>query len=645
LIEPHRYRPDIDGLRGVAVLVVVARHIGVPGMSGGFTGVDVFFAISGYLITGLLVRERMASGRIDIAAFYARRVRRLLPALGTVMAATLLLGCVALLPDEQVALAKSALASLVFAANVYFWKLGQGYFADPSGLLPLLHLWTLAVEEQFYLLWPLALLLLVRLAALAKMDVERTIAIALAAAALVSLTASVVVGSRAPAAAFLLLPARAWEIAAGGLLALAPAVPAAWARPLAPLGLSAIVMATVMFDATTPLPAVCALLPVVGAIAVIAGGGAAPGGVVSRALAAWPLALLGTVSYGWYLWHWPLLAIVRNVSGLEPALPRDAALAAVALVLAVVMWRWLESPVRAGQVPMFRTTWGSLGGGVAILVACGLSSGALWAWGRRQQPAASILAQYASSRGSAARDFPFCDGPLVARCEAGAATGARTILLWGDSHAAHLTGGLDRAARGAALRVMARTKGGCSPGGFPDSAPGKDEALWADCATFNQGVVGSLPALQRDHGLRGVMVAGDWLDRRAGWDRQLEADIDEIRRHGLRVVLVGAIPVFPADFIACAVRRGADACALPRADVARQESGVDAALRRIAAGRPDVQIWSPLDALCPQRRCPSVMDQRLLYRGRNHLTIDGSARLAPAMAPTVAWLAGATPAR
>ncbi|MEO8078667.1 MAG: acyltransferase, partial [Acidobacteriota bacterium] len=153
---PH-YRPDIDGLRAVAVLLVVGRHIGVPWMPGGFTGVDIFFVISGYLITGLLVGEQMDSGRIGLAAFYARRVRRLLPALGIVTAVTLVVGAGVLLPDEQVALARSALASLAFAANVHFWMLHQDYFADPGMLLPLHHLWTLAVEEQFYLLWPLVL--------------------------------------------------------------------------------------------------------------------------------------------------------------------------------------------------------------------------------------------------------------------------------------------------------------------------------------------------------------------------------------------------------------------------------------------------------------------------------------------------------
>ena len=148
-----------------------------------------------------------------------------------------------------------------------------------------------------------------------------------------------------------------------------------------------------------------------------------------------------------------------------------------------------------------------------------------------------------------------------------------------------------------------------------------------------------MPALQRDHGLRGVVIAGEWSDRWIGWERQLETDVNEIRRSGLRVVLMRDVPLLPADFITCAVRRGPDACALPRPEVERRVSTTDAALTRIAAGKPDVLLWSPLDALCPEGRCPSVIDGRLLYRNRNHLTVDGSGRLAPSMAPMLAWLA------
>ncbi|MEP6915252.1 MAG: SGNH hydrolase domain-containing protein, partial [Acidobacteriota bacterium] len=144
-----------------------------------------------------------------------------------------------------------------------------------------------------------------------------------------------------------------------------------------------------------------------------------------------------------------------------------------------------------------------------------------------------------------------------------------------------------------------------------------------------------------ESGLRGVVIAGEWSDRWTGWDRQLEADVNAIRRSGLRVVLMRDVPLLAADFIACALRRGADACALPRVEVERRVATTDAALTRIAADKPEVRIWSPLDALCPEQRCPAVLDGRLLYRNRAHLTIDGSARLAPSMAPMLAWLADA----
>jgi len=639
------YRPDIDGLRAVAVFMVVGYHIGVPGMTGGFAGVDVFFVISGYLITALLVREQATSGRIDLAAFFARRARRLLPALGVVTVAALWLGALVLLPDEQIALARSAEASLAFVANFYFWIRGQGYFADPSALVPLRHLWTLAVEEQFYLLWPVAFWGLAVAATRTNVRVAKLLVVALAATSALSLGLSIALSHRAPLAAFLLLPTRAWELGAGALLTRAPQPSARHAPMLALLGWVAIVWTTVAFDAATPFPSFYALLPVLGAVALIAAGGAAPASVFSRALAWRPLVGIGTVSYGWYLWHWPLLAFARNVWGTEPARLRDAALAAIALLLAAAMWRWVEQPIRTRRITLFRTTRSALAGGAAILVAGGILSEGLAAFARRPQPPGSILAQYRAARGGAIRDFPFCDSDRHGRpCDLGTESAARTILLWGDSHAAQLSEGLDRAARDAGVRIVVRTTGGCTPAGFPVTRSTSNDPLRTRCAAFNDGVISALPAMQRAEGLQGVVIAAEWRDTWTGWDDRLDARIHEIQHSGLRVVVAEDVPVLPADFIPCAVRRGAEACALARAGVERQAAAIDAALGRIAAGSTNVRIWSPLDALCPNEQCPAVLAGRLLYRNRNHLTIDGSALLAPTMAPMLAWLAG-TPAK
>ena len=636
-IGAWRYRPEIDGLRALAILLVVGRHIGVSGMSGGFAGVDIFFVISGYLITGLLVHERADGGRIAIADFYARRVRRLLPALATVIVATLLLSWALLLPDEQTALAKSALASLAFVANLYFEKVHSDYFAEASQLMPLQHLWTLALEEQFYLFWPVAIAALSWLGTRSKFGAKRTIVAALAVGGLASLSLGIAMSSRFPIPAFFLLPTRAWELGAGCLLALSPAIPARWSSVLAPIGLIAIVSTAMLFDDATPFPSFYALLPVLGTMALIAGGAA---GAIGRVLGSRPAVGLGKLSYAWYLWHWPLLAFARILCGIQRDLARDAAMAAVALALAAVTWRWIEMPVRERHVAAVRTTRGALAWGAAILLACAVASGALLAWSHRPLPPNSILAQYRAARGHEAQDFPFCDGNRLDRhCVFGAVHGSPAILLWGDSHAAHLTEGLDRAARVLGLKIVARTMGSCSPGGFPGAAPQQDGGLWARCGAFNDAMLASIARLRRDDDIEGVVASGMWAADRTGWDSQLAAQVRALQRAGLRVVLVRSSPVLPPDFMTCLQRRGADACALPRTAVERQAAEADAVLARIAAANPDVRLWSPLDALCPKGRCQEVMGGRLLFRQRDHLTIDGSAVLAQTMVPMLRWLA------
>lgn len=634
------YRPDIDGLRAVAILLVVCSHIGVPFLRGGFVGVDVFFAISGYLITDLLIREYQRTGRIDIAGFYARRARRILPALGAMIGLTLLIGLAVLLPDELVALSQSAAASLAFSGNFFFWQTQQSYFADASALFPLQHLWTLSVEEQFYLAWPLVLLAIGAFASKRTWNVARAVACALCALVLISLALSVGLARRAPSAAFFLLPTRAWELGLGALLACAPVSRSRWAWSLASSGLAAIAAAAVLFSASTPFPSFFALLPVLGGVALLAASDMGADNPVTRCLKARPLAGLGKVSYGWYLWHWPLLVLTRIVWGSEPALLRNLIVALSALILAVASWRWLELPVRERRLQIVRSTRGALTSGAVLLTVLAALAGAAWAWGARPQPLGSVLAQYHAARRGAARDFPFCEDGRSGTCQVGDRTSATSILLWGDSHAAHLTTGLNIAARAAGLRIIVRTRGGCSPGGFPDAPPKSEAAFWDACDQFDQALIASLPSLVREQGLRGVMIAGTWLDQRTGWDFRLQGYTDQVQQLGIRVVLSGDVPIQPEGFISCAIRGVEAACAPPRAVVERQQPLSAAALIRLSTGRPNVRLWSPLDALCPAGRCPAVIDGQLLYRNRNHLTIAGSAQLASSMAPMLAWLAG-----
>jgi peptidoglycan/LPS O-acetylase OafA/YrhL len=291
-----RQIPEIDGLRAVAILLVALFHAGLPGMTGGYIGVDVFFVISGFLITRLLVDEFMQTGAIDILDFYARRVRRLLPALAVVLVATLAAGALLLTPiGEQQHLAASALATAAFVSNIFFWRTQTGYFAGPAEQLPLLHMWTLAVEEQFYIFWPLAILGTRFLARRSGVSPSAILVAMLALGSMSSLVLSYLITPSRPTMAFYLTPFRAWEFGIGGLLSMLSCTrTTASAKPLlggalALFGLAAIVGTSVLFDSNTVFPGVMALLPTLGGGGVILGVILAAKSPVARLMRAAPL--------------------------------------------------------------------------------------------------------------------------------------------------------------------------------------------------------------------------------------------------------------------------------------------------------------------------------------------------------------------
>ena len=315
------YRPDIDGLRAVAVVPVVLYHAGVPALTGGFVGVDVFFVISGYLITGI-VAAGIAAGSFSIVEFYERRARRILPALFVVLAASVAAGWWLLLPEPLERFAKSLLAATLFGSNFWFLDSARDYFAPGSDFAPLLHTWSLAVEEQFYLFFPPLLW------AVARWRRGREVRL-VAWLSLASFLGAVVVVAVDPPLAFYLAPLRIWELGLGALLALRPVprLAARWQREgLGALGLAGIAVAVFGYDDLTPFPGFAALAPCLGALAIIAVGSG--GSVVNRALAIRPVVFVGLISYSLYLWHWPILAFLRVRLG-EVELPSGVAAVAV----------------------------------------------------------------------------------------------------------------------------------------------------------------------------------------------------------------------------------------------------------------------------------------------------------------------------
>src|SRR5918995_19566 len=377
------YRPDIDGLRAIAVAIVVAFHAGVPGFGGGFVGVDVFFVISGFLITGLLVEELRETGSISLSRFYARRVRRLLPALALVLASTILLGSLLLLgvAGEQQDLAKSALAAALSVSNIWFW-LRSNYFSVMADLLPLLHTWSLSVEEQYYLVWPALLISLMLLARKRWSVFTRLLLATLLLVGTVTFAWSVRTTSTDPTGAFFLMPMRAWEFAIGGALVLAaPAIarwPALVRTSLFVVGVVLIGVATAILDSEVAYPGTAVLLPTLGTAALIAGGcgtGFAPvqGWLSSRGMVA-----IGQLSYSWYLWHWPLLSFARISELGERSLARDGTIALVSLGLAWLTYRFVEQPIRSRQYRGFRGTRTTLLSGAAMsaaVVCCAVGLG------------------------------------------------------------------------------------------------------------------------------------------------------------------------------------------------------------------------------------------------------------------------------
>ncbi|THJ17385.1 MAG: PAS domain S-box protein [Nitrospira sp. CG24B] len=347
-----RYRPEIDGLRAIAVIPVILFHAGVQLFSGGFVGVDIFFVISGYLITTIILAD-LETGQFSILKFYERRARRILPALYVVMVLCLPFAWLWLMPDDAKEFSNSALAVLVFASNIYFWR-SNNYFDVESDLKPLLHTWSLGVEEQFYMLFPIFLMLAWRLG-------RKTIVGLLTIVALLSLALAVYATDTKPAVAFFLLPTRGWELAMGSLIAFylegkaRDQFPPALNQALSLVGFGLIAGAALTFTKETPFPGFYALVPTVGAGLIIVFG--SPETFIGRLLASRVFVGVGLVSYSAYLWHQPLLSFARHRSLAEPGELVMAGIIVLTFGLAYVTWRYVETPFRRRNIVPQRLLW------------------------------------------------------------------------------------------------------------------------------------------------------------------------------------------------------------------------------------------------------------------------------------------------
>ena len=512
-----RYRADIDGLRAVSILLVVAYHAQPWLVRGGFIGVDIFFVISGFLITRIILSEAKA-GTFSSLAFYARRVRRIFPALIVVLATTSLIGWIILLPDGFALLGKSTAAGVAFVSNLF--QLNQtGYFAPDAAENPLLHLWSLGIEEQFYIFWPLLLVLLFG-------SKYRRIRIAAIAAASFGLSLLIFLGLK-EWSFYSPLP-RAWELLAGGLLASSQIEGVA--RQSSPLrdnllsaaGLAAIIGAAAALNKESLFPGAWALLPVLGAVLIII----APNSTVNRVLlSSRAMVAIGLISYPLYLWHWPLLSYLGIIRNGVPNAIEIWAVVIVAFILAWLTYRFVEIPLRRQPKAVAGLSFALLAVGLA-----GIATAANSGFPLRFPAEIRAIAMLAPQSNDGFGDKCFLEGPgarLDANC---IEQGDKPLLfLWGDSTAAALYPGLKRAEETVPFRLARFAVPGCAP----------ILAASVSCDGNNDLVFGFVKSSRPDI----VLLHAMW-DRTHNLDR-LAATIEQLKALKIpRIVILGPVPLW-----------------------------------------------------------------------------------------------------
>jgi peptidoglycan/LPS O-acetylase OafA/YrhL len=641
-----RYRADVDGLRAIAVVPVVLYHYGIAGFSGGFVGVDVFFVISGFLITSLIFAE-MREGTFTIAGFYERRARRILPALFATIAVSALVALLLLFPRDLMRFGESATAAALSVSNFDFWS-QAGYFDTGAETKPLLHTWSLGVEEQFYLLFPAVLYLL-------HTKSRRTLLIFVAVLAVVSLAGSIWAVRDAPSAAFYLLPFRTWELMFGAILALAefPVPQSMVIRDLlAAIGLAMIGRAVLLYTADTPFPGVAALLPCGGTALVLYA--CSREGIVQRVLSLRPIVFIGLISYSLYLWHWPLYVFARYVRVGPLPLWESVALIIASVVLAVLSWRFVERPFRANRHLFTRKGVFVLSGVVAAAFLA--FSGASFAGAGFPMRFPADVQRIVAEAGDAEPQRHGCFNRAPQQVAAGdfctfGDRGATRlgVLLWGDSHADAILPAVDGGAVSWHRPLYFIGRGRCPPllhielTDEPTTRCARlnDEALRvamrpdittvilaARWAYYDQGT-GVGPDANEARHLIDLSAAGQGEDQHARFARMLAATVNTLLNAGKEVVLVGDVPEVAEpvpETLARIKLYDAQADIRPtRAAFEARQHFVEAAM----AGLPRVTILKPGDILCRGGRCAIERDGLPLYADHHHLSVFGAEQFVP----------------
>ncbi|MGQ4600255.1 SGNH hydrolase domain-containing protein [Nocardia sp. R6R-6] len=683
------FRADIEGMRAVAVLAVVLFHAGVPGVGGGFVGVDVFFVISGFLITGMLYRQAAATGTVELVRFYGARARRLLPAAGVVLVATTIATAVLLPPLQAREALGDGIASALYAGNLRFALHGTDYLAADAPPSPFQHFWSLGVEEQFYVLWPALVIVTAWLVRRRRSGAAAPLPylMVLAVVAALSFAVEMTWTRTAPPWAFFALPARAWELAAGGMVALSAVLWSRLPRSVSSCagwaGAGLIVVACVRLDEKTQYPGIAALLPVLGAVLVIASGCAGTCFGVGKLLAVPEMQAIGRLSYSWYLWHWPVLILAPHALG-RP-LGSVGALGAVAMAggLAALTHLLIENPVRFAARLRGSGRLSLASGGVSTALAIGVALALLVVVpapvgrGAAAQsltlttpvaPATSTADPYdaavdqltaqtraavaasaeiravpsnltpslSNARGDRAEVFDngcFRSWSDVGQgeCASGDPDSASTVALVGDSHAAMWQPAFENLSVAHHWRLETMAKVTCPLLDLPITSPYLGRT-YTECEQWRGQIMTRLR-----HERPRLIVVG--MSRRYGgdfgfvtydpaWIDSVRRLVAQLRELGAAVLVLGGVPDPHATVPACVAEHvdDASACAPTRA-VAVDAAGIAAERAAVTAGGGQYADLTSL--FCTAARCPVVVGNTLVYRDDNHITSSYARTLGP----------------
>jgi peptidoglycan/LPS O-acetylase OafA/YrhL len=637
-----RYRAEIDGLRAIAVFPVILFHAGFELFNGGFVGVDVFFVISGYLITSIILAEK-EQGTFSLVNFYERRARRILPALFLVMFVSLPFAWLWLLPSDMKDFSQSLVAVSAFASNILFWH-ETGYWGAVNELKPLLHTWSLAVEEQYYVLFPLFLILMWRFR-------RRWILGSFIVIATISLVASQWGAYNMPSANFFLLPTRGWELAIGACIAFYFLYRKQKVRTrlfsksadevLGLVGLLMIGCAVFAFDRTVPFPGLYALVPTMGTALIILF--ASPNTLVGRLLGAKLLVGIGLISYSAYLWHQPLFAFARHRSLTEPSELLFLVLAVVSLPIAYLSWRYIERPFRKKNgvsrrvIFLFSVTCS------VLFISIGLTMHMTDCFGGRTTKSGLSLHAIDEKWKENYGLNDTCQGSFTLSPDC-RTSDQPEILIWGDSFAMHLVQGV--IASNPDAKIIQMTKSFCGP--FFDVAPvslPKYPARWAEgCLEFSEKVRGWLKTnntvkyavvssffaqyLSKDKHL--LFRSGELLKPNLDIAvREFESTLNELKEMGIVPIVFSPPPANGVDLGRCLARAdllglNLDKCNFRVNEIIKDRLDVYRFLETISKNYDVIRLE---DFVCDSSLCNTHFGSIFIYRDESHFSNEGSAEL------------------